>query len=610
VKGSHEELAYVFHRHEIEHLAPRRETRMGIELINPETIRAHAQGPVPLRSFWEARIVPFLEKYFWVVCLCFVGIASARIISTYSALSLTTDEPTHFACGLEYVAKHVYRIEPQHPPLARMMEALGPYLAGARPLGLPLSNSEGLSVIARSGHVDRTIFLMRLGNLPFFLLACLVVCGWSWHAFGKPVAVVATGLFTLLPAVLADAGLAITDTALGATVGGAFFAALLWAERSTWLRTLLLGLFTALACLSKFTALGYLPGAGCLALACYLAVRWPGWRGLWTLTKQRAATFALAAATTALLIWAGYWFSVAGFQSDWFGKVITLPAPEFLEGIREALHHNRAGHGSFLLGEYRWTGWWYYFPVVLAVKTPLAFLILVALGTLVCLKKRSRPVYLLPLAFSLGILLPAMRSRIDIGIRHIEPIWIGLSIIAAIGLTQLAQWCRTRLTSVLTVGALAVWMVASVASHHPDYIAYFNGLAGNHPENIVADSNNDYGQDMKLLAKRLHELGAKEVSLATLDGVGNSFPQRYEYLEAWYGLPHPKAANTCTPAQGWNVVGAVVEQSLSRWPLSRFYRGPKMSKPWYEQIAPDQRIGPLLLYNIPSGLKVASEGCN
>lgn len=266
-----------------------------------------------------------------MLCLCFVGIGSARIISTYSALSLTIDEPVHFACGLEYVAQHVYRYETQHPPLARAMQALGPYLAGARPLGLPLPRNESLSVIAHLGNVNRTIFLMRLGNLPFFLLACLVVCCWSWHTFGKPIAVVATGLFTLLPTMLADAGLATTDMALGANVGAAFLAAILWAERPTGSRSMLLGLFTALACLSKFTALGYLPVAACLTLAFHLALRWPGWPGLWRCAQQRAAPFALAAGTTVLLIWAGYWFSVGKVSSPLaiglLGRNLNLPAP-------------------------------------------------------------------------------------------------------------------------------------------------------------------------------------------------------------------------------------------------------------------------------------------
>lgn len=91
----------------------------------------------PLGSgIWETRLRPVLDRYCLKICLCLIGIACARIISTYNALSLTVDEPWHFACSLEYVAKHVYRFEKQHPPLSRMMQALGPYLVGVRPAGM------------------------------------------------------------------------------------------------------------------------------------------------------------------------------------------------------------------------------------------------------------------------------------------------------------------------------------------------------------------------------------------------------------------------------------------------------------------------------------------
>src|SRR5215472_15610690 len=369
-------------------------------------------------GFWEARLAPFLERYFYLLCVCLVVIASARIVSTYTALSLTIDEPDHFACGLEYVAKHVYRYQPQHGPLSRALQALGPYLAGARPFGLPVRRDETLAVLAHSGNVDRMIFLMRLGNLPFFLLACLTVCCWTWYAFGKATAVCAIGLFTLLPAMLADASLATTDMAACATVGAAFLAIIFWAEKPTLLRAMLMGLCVALAVLSKFTAFGYLPLSASVALVFYLAARWPGWIGLWTLVTERAPTFVFAVVTTFFVIWAGYWFSVGEFHSRFLpaGRVLWLPAPEVFEGIRAVVELNQQGHPGFLLGEVRTTGWWYYLPVALAVKTPIAFVILAALGTVVCLRERTRPIYLTPIALCLGVLLPAMRSNLAMGI--------------------------------------------------------------------------------------------------------------------------------------------------------------------------------------------------
>jgi hypothetical protein len=532
------------------------------------------------------KLAPFLERHFFVTCLLLITIACLRIISTYSALSLTSDEPIHFACGLQYLANHIYTFEPQHPPLSRGLQALGPYLAGARPLGLQNKTDEGNELIDRSGNVDRTIFLMRMGNLPFFVMACLVVCFWSLHAFGKPVAVLATGLFTLLPTMLADGGLATTDMALGAAVGAAFVSAIVWAEKPTWWRTVFLGFTTALACLSKFTALGFLPVALFLALMSFWCLHWPGFSGLWESAKRRVLMIALAAVVALFVIWAGYWFSIGTEKLPHTQHHMRVPAPEFLEGIRAALSHNRSGHPAFLLGESRESGWWYYFPVALSVKTPIAFLVLVALGIFVSLAQRARHAFLLPLAFILGILLPAMRSQIDIGIRHIEPIYIGLSVIAALGLKQLLQWSRTGIAAALSSGILAMWMFVSGAIHHPDYLAYFNEFAGTNPEAILVDSNYDWGQDYKFLSKRLHELGVTEFSLASSWG-----EKLHSYLHAWYHLPAIKDADDFVSSPGWTVVSPTYDKS------TRSTRhGSDTRAFWYDKVRPTERVGVFLLY--------------
>src|SRR5713226_6630380 len=63
-----------------------------------------------------------------------IAFAALRIVATWPETGLTWDEPGHMACGMQYLAQHVYRYEAQHPPLARVMSALGPYLDGVRPL--------------------------------------------------------------------------------------------------------------------------------------------------------------------------------------------------------------------------------------------------------------------------------------------------------------------------------------------------------------------------------------------------------------------------------------------------------------------------------------------
>ena len=427
------------------------------------------------------------------------------------------DEPFHLACAVEYWSMHSTTLDEENPPIARAVEVLGPYLAGARTTGLSNPWDEGIAILARPKNFDHFLFLFRLGTLPFFLLACLVVGYWAYHYFGKTVAVFAVGLFTLLPTTLTDAGLGTTDMALAASTGAAFLTTMPWAEKPSWRRALLMGGCTALAILSKFSAIGYLPTSLFLAVLCYCSVKRVAPPELIGVAAQRLRTFALALATVALLVWAAYWFSFEPIRRLGIG----LPAPGFLHGLVVFFGHSRAGVFSFLLGRYSPTGWWYYFPVALAVKTPIAFLILTALGIVTCTRRRGQLMYLLPLAFVVGVLLPAMASRVDLGIRHIGPAYVGLSIIAALGLQKLLQQTHYRLLANALAVALVGWMTISVAFHHPDYLAYFNEFAGKHPERILVDSNYDWGQDLRFLSARLRQLGARQVALISFDGDGS-----------------------------------------------------------------------------------------
>jgi hypothetical protein len=524
---------------------------------------------------WAARVRPFLETRSVTLALVLVTIATLRIVATYPVFGNTGDEPAHLACGVEYLSKHVYRYETQHPPLARAMVSLLPWIAGARPQGKTGFVQEGMALINYQHHPELTLNLMRIGTLPFFFLACFVVYFWTARCFGKPAAVVATALFTLLPPVLAHAGIGCTDMALAACLGAAFLSLILWAERPALHRGLLLGFTTGLACLSKFTALGFFPTGAALALVSYLTVARPGTTKLIAMARERAATFGLAILTGAFVIWAGYWFS--------FDKI---PAPEFFDGIRSAMDHNRLGHPAYLLGQVGSRGWWYYFAVVLAVKTPIAFLLLAILGVYCCCKRPFEVRYLLPLALSIGVLIPAMTSHVNIGVRHILPIYIGLSIATAIAIVELAERKWGGAAAML----LVAWLAITGVIHHPDYLAYFNEFVGE-PDKVLVDSDYDWGQDTKRLAIRLRELGANSVSFG---GIGASDD---EFLQIFPGLPPINKIHPLIPSEGWTAVNPTLWRATE---YGLYHKHPNV-KPWFEQFQPREKVGTLLLYYIEPG---------
>jgi 4-amino-4-deoxy-L-arabinose transferase-like glycosyltransferase len=539
---------------------------------------SQSAGPSPLAAF--------LEKHSLVLAILVIALGTLRIVSTYSQMALTWDEPGHMACGLQYLAEHVYLYEAQHPPLARVASAIGPYLSGARPLHTRNQDQEGVNVMYRSGHPAAMMTWMRLGILPFFVLAAAVVYLWARRYFGGAAGVLSVAMFTLEPTLLAHAGLATTDMPMAACLTAAFFALLVWAEEPTWLHSILLGVATALAVVSKFTALGFFPVAAAFAALAWLLIARPGMDGAIAALKSRALPFLAAVATGALTIWAVYSFSL-GKPHGWD---FSVPAPSLFEGVESALQHNNQGHGAYLLGEVTRTGWWYFFPVVLMVKTPIAWLLLTAIGIGVSLTRRAKLAYWMPVAFAAGVLIPGMTSHVNIGLRHILPIFSGLAILAGLGLLKLIDDSpRKKWAGALAV-VLSLWLLVSGALHHPFYLAYFNELAGDHPENIVVDSDLDWGQDTIRLARRLKELGATQVNYSTL----NLGPQE---LAVWPGLPPVKGIDPIKPAEGWTAV------SLTLLKVSEFglnYRYPTIH-PWVTYLQPRERLGGLLLYYVAPG---------
>ncbi len=305
-----------------------------------------------------------------------------------------------------------------------MVAALGPYLAGIRSQGTPNVESsatarEGLAILYHDHQYERNLSLARLGMLPFFWIACLVVYWWGYRYFSPAAGVIAVFLFTFIPPILAHSGLTTTDMALTAFLAAAFVAGLRWVEQPTGARAAWFGAAAGLMFLSKFSCVAFFPAILVLTLAGYFLVERPGISAAFRAARQRIPTLGLAVLVGLAVVWAGYRFS--------FGKVsfasFPLPFPEVYAGLREVLVHASKGHKGYLLGETRETGFWNFYPVAIGVKSPLAFLALLGIGLVLVFRKSplTRRLWL-PLAFSGGILLVGIFSTINIGIRHVLPV--------------------------------------------------------------------------------------------------------------------------------------------------------------------------------------------
>lgn len=168
----------------------------------------------------------------------------------------------------------------------------------------------------------------------------------------------------------------------------------------------------------------------------------------------------------------------------------------------------------YLMGAERLTGWWYYFPCCFAFKTPTATLgsiaiclVLGAIGLVKWIGKRAESVGTISLwdRGCIGVPLivyaaTAMATNLNLGLRHLLPIYPFIFVAVAVSLAGLIQrWPRVG-------GIIAAIIVLGLGgeslARYPDFIPFFNLPSGG-PTNgikLLGDSNLDWGQDLPALA--------------------------------------------------------------------------------------------------------------
>lgn len=499
-----------------------------------------------------------------------------RIAATYPVLSDVYDSPWHIAAGIDYLRSGDYDYEPQHPPLGRLAVAVLPYVVEDLELGSFDDVWSGDWLEKDVSFYWTTLTLARIGNLPFAVLLLLVCFLWTRDLFGPRAGVMAALLASCSPNLLAHAGVAALDIATAATFVAACYITWLWSRTPNWRYCLLAAVAVSAAFLTKFSTLGFLPP---VFIGYMLLARGRDFRPKLK-NKQTLTQFAAFAVTVMALCWAAYGLEYGNIarpdEGYWSGgspprpgslkegataflRDVQLPAPMLWRGLIDVVRHNRQGHRAYLLGEISPDGWWYYFPIVLMVKTSLPLLILAVIGAVQIrrggLAADSRLfVLLLPVAVVLGT---SMAASINIGVRHILPLYPFLAMLAAYPFRGSEPLFRPFRRVMTVFSLLLVWHVAESVAAHPDYLAYFNQIARGRETQVLADSNIDWGQDLARLAHFQQQQRLAGIFIAYTG---------YEHA-AKFGINHgflpPGHPQCCWVAAGLNQLKGILAPDMS-----------------------------------------------
>lgn len=434
--------------------------------------------------------------------------------------SLTVDEPGHIAAGLAMWRHGRFVMLNDQPPLARLIFTA--------PLAA-LTDTKVDNIHERLFATDPALaFWTRppIVLLGIFLGVLLWLATREW--LSESAANFVLALFAFSPALIAHFSLATMDGAATLTIFLLVLQLARWRKNPSRWQTVWLGIALGLMLMSKF----YAPPLFLVGLYIITLNSTDGVAHSRAWHWKHAAVVAVIAWSA---VWAGYFFHVSTAtvadhrldihmphrETDFSVPVnfnlpvkILIPGAEYIDGLYKVAYHDLSGHQSMLLGQVSSTGGWksYYFYVI-ALKWPLVVLLLALVGIVVILRKRVR----LPdgwpalIAIPAVLFLMALFSRIQIGDRHILPLYPFALLLAAAAWQGLHE---RRLARILLL-VLVVLNAADCLRFAPDYMSYFTPLVDQSQSyNLLTDSNTDWGQGLIALKRYQDTHPDEEIHLA------------------------------------------------------------------------------------------------
>jgi hypothetical protein len=196
------------------------------------------------------------------------------------------------------------------------------------------------------------------------------------------------------------------------------------------------------------------------------------------------------------------------WRGSWLGRLPVPVSAEFLLGIDAQQRDFEAGWPSYLRGELRSPGWWYYYLYGMAIKNPVGTILLVALGCAMLASRRYRTDCAAECIIAVTVLFILQVICAQTGLNHHVRYTLVVYPFLFLSVARLGrcwQFGQRYLCGVVLVGILAT--VASTLRGHPQELAYFNEMVGGpaYGHRHLLESNIDWGQDLIRLRRWLQE---------------------------------------------------------------------------------------------------------
>ena len=488
--------------------------------------------------------------------LILFGLFSYQIRLNIYQTSATFDEPLHIAAGYQYWQCGNYALNPEHPPLLKLLAALPlqwqPLIKPSLPCDAKIhykleSFTVGSQFLASNG-VEPVLIPARLCAALMSLLLAVLVFLAAWEMFGRTEALVALAILAFEPTLIAHGSLVTTDMAVTAMIFAAVYALYRYAKHPGIARLLTAGVACGMMLAAKHSALLMLLILFVLLIAdVLLARRLRDEKQVVNIggaVLRRAFAFAVICVIAFVVLWATYGFRYQalpagsqdtivltdifnmGFQHD----AINAPSGQIVQilyrshllpqaytfGLADVLASG--ARPTFLLGKSYPTGQWFYFPVAFTIKSSIALLVLLPLGlfSIETYKKYPREMLFLLLP-AFGYFAICLASSLNIGIRHLLPVYPFFIVIAA-GACAFGR--RFRVFPFL-LGALLIFHMATAVRTSPGFLAFANDFWGgtNNTYRLLDDSNVEWGQNYKLVKNFMDKEPTQDCWLAPL-GLG------------------------------------------------------------------------------------------